>query len=173
MNILYRYLLIIIACAAMLAGIQVPNLVDQYEKRVDAHLREVRTNLQPYQEIANTRFGGSLDKLIELHRQSGVKTFEDEGAAIEAMIKRKLRFEADLAALQTSLPMKILHLLLYGDREMINETLAQYTYAVPLNQDAILTGAGFAAVLLLLAELLLAMIRYAAGAVALRSRVSQ
>ena len=49
MEILYRYLLIVIACIVMLMGIQIPNLVDQYEKRVDAHLREVTVNLKPYQ----------------------------------------------------------------------------------------------------------------------------
>ncbi|HMC13049.1 MAG TPA: DUF2937 family protein [Gallionellaceae bacterium] len=160
MNILYRYLLIIIAGIALLLGIQIPNLADQYEKRVDAHLREVKINLQPFQDIADKYFGGSLEKLIELHHKSEVKAFQDEGAAIEDMVKRRLRFEADLAALQVSLPMKVVHILFNGDREMIDETLEQYTYAVPLNQDAVMTGAVVAAVILLALELLLALVRY-------------
>lgn len=172
MNILYRYLLIIIACIALLTGIQVPNLVDQYEKRVDAHLREVKINLQPFQDVADKYFGGSLDKLIDLHRKSEVKAFQDEGAAIEEMIKRKLRFEADLAELQVSLPMKIVHIAFGGDKELLDETMAQYTYAVPLNQDAILTGAAFAAAILLMAELLFALIHYLAGMAVKRFRHS-
>lgn len=159
-DILYRYLLIIIACIALLLGLQVPNFVDQYQKRVDAHLREVTVNLQPFQDIAAKYFGGDMNKLIELHRNSGEKPFQEEGAAIEKMVQRKLRFEADLAALQVSLPMKALHVLLDGDREMIDEALGQYTYAVPLNQDALLFGGGVALVILLLVELLLALVRF-------------
>ena len=39
-NIFYRYLIVVIACISLLIGLQVPNFADQYEKRVDAHLRE-------------------------------------------------------------------------------------------------------------------------------------
>jgi hypothetical protein len=157
--ILYRYLMIIVACISLLLGLQVPNFVDQYQKRVDAHLREVSVNLQPFQDIANKYFGGDMNKLIELHRASSEKPFQEEGAAIEKMVARKLRFEADLAALQTSLPMKALHVLFRGDKEMRDEALAQYSYAVPLNQDALVFGACSALVILLLAELLLALAR--------------
>jgi hypothetical protein len=159
--ILYRYLMIVVACISLLLGLQIPNFVDQYQKRVDAHLREVTINLQPFQQIANKYFGGDLDKLIELHRNSGVKPFQEEGTAIEKMVARKLRFEADMAALQTSLPMKALNVLLYGDQEIIDEALGQYSYNVPLNQDALAFGAGVALVILLLVELLLALARFA------------
>lgn len=164
MDILYRYLLVVIACAAMLAGIQIPNLVDQYEKRIDAHLREVKANLKPYQDIAGKYFGGSLDQLIQLHRKSEVKAFQDEGGAIEQMVRRKLRFEADLADMQASLPVKVFRIVFSGDRELIDETLRQYTYAVPLTQDALFAGAAAAAIALALTELLLALARYASRA---------
>ena len=159
-DILYRYLIVVVACISLLVGLQIPNFIDQYQKRVDAHLREVTINLQPFQEIANKYFGGDMNKLIELHRNSGVKPFQEEGMAIEKMVQRKLRFEADLAALQASLPLKAWRVLVQGDREMIDEALAQYSYAVPLNQDALVFGAGVAIVILLLVELLLALARY-------------
>jgi hypothetical protein len=158
-DILYRYLMIIIACVALLIGLQIPNFVDQYEKRVDAHLREVLVNLQPFQDIANKYFGGDMHMLIELHRASVEKPFQEEGAAIEKMVQRKLRFEADLTALKTSLPQKALHVLLHGDQEILDEALGQYSYAVPLNQDALIFGAVVALILLLAVELLLALVR--------------
>ncbi len=160
-DILYRYLIVIVACISLLIGLQIPNFVDQYEKRVDAHLREVTINLKPFQEIANKYFGGDIGKLIELHRNSGVKPFQEEGEAIAKMVQRKLRFEADMAALQASLPVKALNVILYGDREMIDEVLGQYTYTVPLNQDALIFGAGVAIAILLFDELLLALARHA------------
>ncbi len=155
----YRYLIVIVACLALLVGLQVPNFVGQYEKRVDAHLREVSINLRPFQAIADKYFAGDLNKLIALHRSSGEKPFQEEGAAIDKMVQRKLRFEADLAALRTSLPLKAFRVLFHGDREMIDEVLGQYSYAVPLNQDALLFGATFALVILIQLELLLALAR--------------
>jgi hypothetical protein len=162
-DILHRYLMIVVACIALLLGLQIPNFVDQYQKRVDAHLREVTINLQPFQDIANKYFGGDLNKLIALHRNSGEKPFQEEGAAIEKMVQRKLRFEADLAALQTSLPLKAWHVIVHGDREMLDEALGQYSYNVPLNQDALIFGAGAALVILLLVESLLALARLASA----------
>jgi hypothetical protein len=160
-SILYRYFIVIVACISLLIGLQIPNFVDQYQKRVDAHLREVTINLQPFLDIAIHYFGGDMGKLIELHKTSAEKPFQDEGAAIEKMVARKLRFETDLAALNTSLPMKALHVIFHGDHEILDEAMNQYSYAVPLNQDALEFGAGVAFVILLLLELLLAMIRVA------------
>jgi hypothetical protein len=162
-EVLHRYLTVVVACIGLLLGLQLPNLVDQYEKRVDAHLREVTATFQPFQDIANKYFNGSIEKLIELHRQSGEKPFQEEGAAIEKMYQRKLRFEAEAAALKTSLPFKIAHVLFGNDREMMDETLAQYTYTVPLNQDALVVGAVMTAMILLALELLLAMVRLVVG----------
>ena len=171
-DILYRYLLIIVACLSLLIGLQIPNFVDQYQKRVDAHLREVSINLQPFQEIANKYFGGDMNKLIQLHRDSGQKPFQDEGAAIEKMVQRKLRFEADLAALQASLPVKALQVLLHGDQEILDETLGQYSYAVPMSQDALLFGAGVALAILLQVELLLALTRLIVARIPSFNRIS-
>ena len=160
--ILYRYLIVVLACVALLAGLQVPNFVDQYQKRLDAHLREVTVNLQPFQEIANKYFSGDMNKLIDLHRASTEKPFQEEGAAIEKMVARKLRFETEMAALNVSLPMKVLHVLLNGDSEILAEAKTQYSYAVPMSQVALTFGVGFTIVFLLLAELLLALLRFLA-----------
>ena len=160
-NILYRYFIVIVACISLLIGLQIPNFVDQYQKRVDAHLREVTINLQPFLDIAIKYFGGDMGKLIELHKTSTEKPFQDEGTAIEKMVARKLRFETDMAALNTSLPMKALHVLFHGDREILDEAINQYSYAVPLNQDALEFGASVALVILLLMELLIALARIA------------
>jgi hypothetical protein len=162
-TILHRYLLIFIACIALLIGLQAPSLVDQYQKRIDAHLREVTLNLQPFQETANRHFGGDMAKLLELHRASREKPFQEEGAAIEKMQQRKARFEAEQAALKAALPWRIAHVLFDGDKEIVDQTLAQYTWTVPLTQDALATGGVFALAVLLLLECLLAVGRRSRG----------
>lgn len=172
MSILYRYLIVVIACIALLIGVQVPNFVDQYEKRLDAHLREVTVNIRPFQEIADKYLGGDLAKLIQLNRSSEAKPLQEEGAAIESMMMRKLRFEAATAALQTNLPMKALHILLYGDQEILDEARQQYSYTVPINPEALMFGAGIAILILIIAELLFALARTAVSGLRRRLRTS-
>lgn len=157
MSVLLRYFMVVVACVALLAGLQVPSLADQYGKRVDAHLREVSLNFQPYQEIANQQVNGSVELLIANHRKSEVKLFQAEAVAIERMYQRKLRFEAEVRALQTGLARRLAHILFRGDRELLGETLAQYSATVPLNQEALVVGAITALVFLLLVEILLAL----------------
>lgn len=169
-GILYRYLIVIIACIALLIGLQVPNFIDQYQKRIDAHLREVTANLKPFQEIADHYFGGDLMKLIEMNLKADAAPLQEEGKAIEQMVQRKLRFESDMAALQTSLVMKAVHVMFHGDQEIIDEALNQYSYAVPLDEDALAFGAGAAVAILVSAELLFALLRFAFSKLYIRFR---
>lgn len=170
MEILHRYLMIALACAAMLVGIQVPNLVDQYQKRVDAHLREITLNFKPYQDLADKYFGGDIGKLLQLHRQNQAQPIREEGDAIENMIRRKQHLEQADADMQASLPVRIYRVIVRGDRDLMRETLQQYTYAVPLNEDALMAGGAAAALLLALTEVLLALARYLSQTLLLRLR---
>jgi hypothetical protein len=154
MSFLYRYLLILIACGSLLLGIQVPNFIDQYQKRVDAHLQEVRTDLKGYQDIADREFGGSLEALIRKHKESEDRTFHDEAAPMESMYLRSVHFESQRDALLTSLPQQAWFLLAHGDHELLGETWNSYSFAVPLNSLALLSGCGLAAALLFVVEIL-------------------
>lgn len=161
MSVIYRYLMIIVACASLLIGLQVPSFVDQYEKRVDAHLREVIVNLQPFVDIATKYFDGDMEKLLALHRNSEALPFKEEGKAIEQMLQRKTHFEAELTALRTDLPQRALHVLLHSDQQLREEALTQYSYTVPLNVAALSFGAAAALAVLLVVELLMALLRAA------------
>lgn len=159
MSVIYRYLMIIVACVSLLIGLQVPSFVDQYHKRVDAHLREVIVNLQPFVEIATKYFDGDMEKLLALHRNSEAQPFKEEGKAIEQMLQRKAHFEAELTALNTDLAHRALHVLMHSDQQLREEALAQYSYTVPLDIPALAFGAGTAIAVLLIVELLLALLR--------------
>jgi energy-coupling factor transporter transmembrane protein EcfT len=154
-NIIYRYLIVVIACISLLIGLQVPNFADQYEKRVDAHLREASIDLQPFLDIADKFFKGNTDKLIEMHYITEEQSLRDEGEAIENMIQRKKRFEADMNALKTNLPMRALNILLHGDHEIIDEVRAQYSYAAPINEEALIFSSCVSLSILLMVELLI------------------
>jgi Protein of unknown function (DUF2937) len=158
MGAIYRYLLILVACAAILLGIQVPNFVDQYEKRLDAHFLEVANNLRGFQEIADKFYGGSLEALIAKHETSEDRTFKEEARPIRNMYERYLRFKEQKFALETHLPGKIAFLATDGDKKLLNETYSTYSFTVPLNQSAVFAGFLSVAAVILLIELFRATI---------------
>jgi hypothetical protein len=153
MHVLYRYLLIFAACAALLLGIQVPAFVDQYDKRLDAHLQEVQANLKGYREIAERDFGGSMEALIRRHKDSSDPVFRDEAAPIETMYLRFLHFDDQRKSLDTILPKQVLFLALHADRDLLRETYDSYGMAVPLDGTAIYSGFAAVALVVLLLEL--------------------
>ena len=151
---MYRYFLIVVACAALLIGIQVPNFVDQYEKRLDAHFIEAATNLKGFQEIADRYFGGSLDALIEKHEASDDDVFRDEAKPVKEIYARYLRFKSEKQALGTDLAGKAAYLVAYGDRELLEETYTNYSFAMLLNRTSVLSGLLVVTIVLLVIELL-------------------
>lgn len=160
MSFLLRYLLIAVACTFMLLGMQLPSLTDQYGKRVDASLREVTLNFQPFLIIANQHTAGNVEALIKLHRDSNVAPFKAEGEAIERMYQRKLKLEGEHKALQTHLPGRLWHMFFRADADLREQTLVQYSATAPLTQEALVSGAVVAVVMLLLLEGAMALGRY-------------
>jgi hypothetical protein len=154
MSALYRYFLIVVACASILLGIQIPNFINQYEQRLDAHFREVKNNLRGYQEIAEQYFGGSLEALIEKHEQDPDPAFKQEAGPIRNIYQRYLRFLDEKSHLKTNFLGKALFVLVRGDRELFKETRANYSFSVPLDRPAVLTGSLCAALALFLVEVL-------------------
>lgn len=150
---LYRYFLIAISCAAILVGIQIPNFVDQYDKRLDAHLIEVSTNLRGFQDIADRYHGGSFEALLREHEASTSPTFRDEAKPLRAMLMRREAFLQEQQALDTHLGGQALHIVFNGHRELVAETQANYSYNLPLTADAVAAGAVFALIVVLLAEI--------------------
>lgn len=157
MSFLLRYLLIAVACVFLLLGMQLPSLTDQYAKRVDASLREVTLNFQPFLIIANQHTGGNVETLIQLHRDSKVAPFQAEGEAIERLYQRKLRLGGEHKALQTHLPARLWHLLVRADSDLREQTLIQYTATAPLTQEALVSGGVVALAMLLLLEAAMAL----------------
>jgi hypothetical protein len=163
MTTIYRYFLILMACAALLLGIQAPNFVDQYEKRLDAHLLEVETNLKAYQDIADQFFGGSIAALIDKHEHSADEVFRAEAKPIRIIFDRWQGFKNEQRSLDAGLTGKLIHIAYRGDRELVRETLAAYTFTVPLNGSAIACGFTLMIVVVLIIELFRLALRKLSG----------
>ena len=157
MSIVLRYFMIVVACFALLLGVQLPNLADQYSKRVDASLREATISLQPFLIIANQYAQGDIEALIALHRKSTEAVFRAEADAIERIYRRKLYLDAQAKAMQTHLVGRLWHLVWRADADLREQTLLQYSATVPLTQEALIAGGVVALLTLLLLEAAMAL----------------
>lgn len=146
------YVRLIVFAIGLLVGVQVPSVVDQYAKRVSAHQIEVANNFRGFQETANQYFGGSVEALIAHHAASPDKVFEDEAKIVREMYDRLKSLSAELAALNGPLIVQIIHVIFRPNREILNETLAAYTYTVPLNASGIVSGITLGALLAIIIE---------------------
>lgn len=151
---IYRYASILLACLLLLIGIQAPGFVDQYEKRVDAHLKEVTENLKGFQEIADDYYDGSIEELIRKHESATDIVFQREAQPIGNMYDRYLIFTREKGQLDTNLINQVLHILSRADEELLQETLNSYTYTVTLDRESAISGAVLLVLGLILADLL-------------------
>jgi phytoene dehydrogenase-like protein len=159
LNVIYRYLLIALACAALLVGAQAPAFVEQYRHRLDAHLAELTTDLEKWQAVADKYFNGSLQALLDYHARSVDKVFQAEADPLREMLDRRARFSVEAAGLQGGLPHQLLYLASRGDPELLDETWRGYGASVPLNASGLLAGVTLALVVLVLAECMSAVLR--------------
>ena len=60
MSKFHHYTSMVVFFLALMAGIQGPNFVDQYVKRVDAHYQEVLGNTEQFVDVANRFHNGQL-----------------------------------------------------------------------------------------------------------------
>jgi hypothetical protein len=140
MGIFRHYLTMALFAAGLLFGVQAPNFVDQYEKRIDAHLIEARAQLAGFLEIAEKLYDGDVQKLIAQHADSADTTFNAEHQVLTDNFQRLQRFEAAKGALKTQFAGKVVHILFSPERDSLKETAQNYTAAFPLTTSAIICG---------------------------------
>ncbi len=159
MKTFHYMLLILVFASGLLFGVQAPGFVDQYEKRVNAHYLEVNENFKGFQDIANRFHGGNIESLIKKHEGSGDSTFNAEAEPLRRIFERKIRFERELQAMQTSLVGKVKHIAIAGDRETVQETWNNYSVNFPLNTPAILFGLTVALISTIAFQMLIVLFR--------------
>jgi len=148
------YIRLLVFAVGLLAGVQLPAFVDQYAKRVDAHYLEAKTNFASFQETADRHFSGDVEAMILHHRNSGDVVFQEDGDSIQKIWARIKLLTAEQLAMQQSFPQRAIHALFAANDELMAETRLSYSYVVPLNPDAVLSGLVLGFVLALVIELL-------------------
>ena len=152
---LRAYLRLVLFSLGLLTGVQAPGFIDQYTKRVSAHYIEASKDFAGFQRSADQNFGGSVEALIAHHESSADPVFQGEAKSIATIYARLKGLALELEAMSRPLPSRIVHVVFYPDKEILHETIAAYSYTVPLNQEAILCGLLVALLLALLVEFVL------------------
>lgn len=147
------YIRLIIFAAGLLIGIQVPSFIDQYHKRVDAHLIEAKYNISGFKKTANKYFKGNIADLIKYYEASSDPVFQADAKSVKSIYLRVKMLLKELAALNHVWYRKAYHVFFHSNETIFNETLAQYSYTVPINPIAIAWGIGFGFFMSLLTEL--------------------
>ena len=154
----YRYFSILLATGLVIAGLQVPSFINQYQQRLSAHLIEVTANLEGFQRIADEYHGGSLAALIAKHRISTDTTFSAEAAVISSMYEHMLTYEAALNALDTTVMRQLIYLITAADTAMLTETVDHYAYTITLDTTSLWCGLVFLIIGIVVLDLLRALI---------------
>lgn len=153
LSLLKTYSRLLIFAGGLLLGIQVPNFVDQYQRRIDAHYLEVSANISGFQSTADLLFAGDMDALIAYYQESNDRVFESDAQSIRSIVDRYARISAERAALSGGALAAAMHVILYADEEIIGETFDQYGYTVPLNLSAVEWGLAVALILTIAIDL--------------------
>ncbi|NQD38235.1 DUF2937 family protein [Permianibacter sp. IMCC34836] len=149
------YIRLMVFAVGLLAGVQLPAFVDQYAKRVDAHYLEAKGNFAGFQDTADRHFNGDVDAMIQHHRQSGDVVFQEDADSIEKIWQRLQLLAAEQLAMQKPFPLRAFHALFAANDELMAETRINYSYVVPLNQDAVIAGVSIGLLAALVIELLI------------------
>ena len=153
LSLLKIYSRLLIFAGGLLLGIQVPNFVDQYERRIDAHYLEVNANISGFQSTADLLFSGDMEALIAYYADSNDLVFESDAQSIRSIVARYNRISNEREAMSGNILTAAMHVILYADDEFIGETFEQYGYTIPLNMLAVEWGLAIALLLTITIDL--------------------
>ncbi|WP_019613293.1 DUF2937 family protein [Psychromonas ossibalaenae] len=153
LSLVQRYSLKLVFTLALLLGIQIPNFLQQYEHRLDAHYIEAKHQLQQYQNLADLYFDGSLQALITKHKNSRENLFQDEALLIENLMERFNYLQEQKDRLLSPVSSRLYHLLAKLNSPLFIETKNNYQADIVLNKNAITVGLIFALLSTILFEL--------------------
>jgi hypothetical protein len=140
MKFISDYLRLILFCSGLLIGVQIPAFVNEYQKRVDAHLSEAQTLIAGFKQTAERYFSGDLAALIKHYEQSEDRIFRDDANNIRYIVDRVNLLQTESAALSANPVSRVLHVLFRHDKTLMSETFAQYSYVILIDISALIWG---------------------------------
>ena len=155
---LRAYVRLVMFALGLLVGMQLPSFIDQYQKRVDAHLLEAEDNFQLFQRTADRHFGGDVDAMIAHHEKSPDPVFNEDADSIRHLWQRVQLWRIENDALSHGWIASAWHIAFHANADIYRETYHAFTHTIVLTQEAIVAALVSAVTLAFIIELLLVLI---------------
>ena len=135
-------------------GVQLPAFIIQYKHRLSGHLSEAKSHLVQFQTIADQHYQGDLLAMVMKYQANSEPSIVNTAEVINQLIFRVdyLQLQLD-AVINNEYTEQIFNFIVHADRAIIRDTLIDFSLTIPLEVNAISTGAVIAIVGLLLKEL--------------------
>lgn len=137
---LLSYLRLVLFAAGLLIGVQVPGFINDYAKRVEAHLIEAQAGLSGFQNTANQFFKGDMQALVAHYRASEDPIFRSDADSLSNLLTRQLALDKQFQAMQGPWYIRFLQVVLAADPDIRKETWNGYSYQIPLMPEAMVWG---------------------------------
>ena len=152
------YLRMMLFALGLLAGVQIPGIVDLYYQRLDARLQQASLSLEPFQRTADQHFGGDLDALVAHYGASQDPVFTQDATSLQQLVSQQRHLQQERAFQGQPWYLQVSHLLSQADPMLWQDTLRNYGYVVPLKRAAIFCGVAVGLLASLLGDLLLSLL---------------
>jgi hypothetical protein len=137
---LLSYLRLVLFAAGLLIGVQVPGFINDYAKRVEAHLIESQAGLSGFQNTANQFFKGDMQALVAHYRASEDPIFRSDADSLGNLLTRQVALDKQFQAMQGPWYIRFLQVVLAADPDIRKETWNGYSYQILLTPEAMIWG---------------------------------
>ena len=137
---LLSYVRLVLFAIGLLVGVQVPGFINDYAKRVEAHLIESQTGLQGFQNTAEQFFKGDLQALVAHYRASEDPIFRSDADSLSNLLTRQVALDKQFQAMQGPWYIRFLQVVLAADPDIRKETWNGYSYQILLTPEAMIWG---------------------------------
>ena len=139
---LLSYLRLVLFAIGLLVGVQVPGFINDYAKRVEAHLIEAQTGLRGFESTAQQFFNGDLQALVAHYRASDDPVFQSDAKSLGAMLDRQVALDKQFQAMQGPWYIRALQVAVAADPDIRLETWNGYSYQILLTPEAMVWAMG-------------------------------
>jgi hypothetical protein len=134
-------------------GVQLPAFIIQYKHRLSGHLSEAKLHLVQFQTIADQHYQGDLSAMIMKYQTNSEPSIVNTAEIIKQLVLRVEYLELQLnAIINNAYIEQVFNFIVYADRTIIRDTLIDFSITIPLELNALATGAIIAIVGLLIKE---------------------
>jgi hypothetical protein len=135
-------------------GVQLPAFIIQYKHRLSGHLSEAELHLVQFQSIADQHYQGDLSAMVLKYKANSEPSIVNTADIINQLVLRVDYLQAQLIAITNSPYIEqIFNFVVHADRGIIRDTLIDFSITIPLEVNALTTGAIIAIVGLLVKEI--------------------